>query len=161
MFVEPFASPAVAVQGRRHAGAAGRVPHRRQGCLHDRALCRLPERTQRLARASEFDAHRHVAGFHDGVNEHLPEPRVTFDKFHVVAHASKALDAVRRQQQKLDPQLKGMRWTLLKDADNPNLAQLTDLEALVSQYTTNRTARAWLYREQLRDILERKQINVV
>src|SRR6202171_6434750 len=73
--------------------------------------------------------------FIKGVNEHLPEARVTFDKFHVVAHASKALDAVRRQQQKLDPQLKGMRWTLLKDADKLNLAQLTDLEALVSQYT--------------------------
>ncbi|WP_075357197.1 ISL3 family transposase [Caballeronia sordidicola] len=99
--------------------------------------------------------------FIKGVNEHLPEARVTFDKFHVVAHASKALDAVRRQQQKLDPQLKGMRWTLLKDAHKLNLAQLTDLDALVSQYTTNRTARAWLYREQLRDILERKQINVV
>jgi hypothetical protein len=54
-----------------------------------------------------------------------------------------------------------MRWTLLKDADKLNLAQLTDLEPLVSQYTTNRTARARLYREQLRDILERKQINVV
>jgi transposase len=99
--------------------------------------------------------------FIKGVNEHLPEVRVTFDKFHVVAHASKALDTVRRQQQKLDPQLKGMRWTLLKDADKLNLAQLTDLEALVSQYTTSRTARAWLYREQLRDILDRKQINVV
>jgi transposase len=100
-------------------------------------------------------------GFIKGVNEHLPDARVTFDKFHVVAHASKALDTVRRQQQKLDPQLKGMRWTLLKDANKLNLAQLTDLEALVSQYTTKRTARAWLYREQLRDILERKQINVV
>jgi transposase len=99
--------------------------------------------------------------FIKGVNEHLPDARLTFDKCHVVAHASKALDTVRRQQQKLDPQLKGMRWTLLKDANKLNLAQLTDLEALVSQYTTKRTARAWLYREQLRDILERKQINVV
>src|SRR5476651_617348 len=71
--------------------------------------------------------------FIKGVNEHLPEARVTFDKFHVVAHASKALDAVRRQQQKLDPRLKGMRWTLLKDANKLNLAQLTDLEALVRQ----------------------------
>ena len=61
----------------------------------------------------------------------------------------------------IDPQLKGMRWTLLKDADKLNLAQLTDLEALVRQYRTNRTARAWLYREQLRDILECEQINVV
>ncbi|MBP0593611.1 transposase, partial [Paraburkholderia sp. LEh10] len=40
-------------------------------------------------------------------------------------------------------------------------AQLTDLEALLRQYTTKRTARAWLYREQLREILERKQIHVV
>ncbi|MFP5415253.1 MAG: transposase, partial [Gammaproteobacteria bacterium] len=36
-----------------------------------------------------------------------------------------------------------------------------DLDALVAQFTTKRTARAWLYRERLRAILERKQINVV
>jgi transposase len=96
-----------------------------------------------------------------GVDEHLPDARVTFDKFHVVAHASKALDGVRREQQKTDPALKGMRWSLLKDADKLNLAQLTDLEALISQYTTNRTARAWMYREQLREILDRKQIHVL
>jgi transposase len=99
--------------------------------------------------------------FIKGVGEHLPNARLTFDKFHVVAHASKALDTVRRQQQKANPELKGMRWTLLKDPDKLNLAQLTDLEALVSQFTTKRTARAWLYREELREILERKQINVV
>jgi len=95
------------------------------------------------------------------VGEHLPNARVTFDKFHIVAHASKALDTVRRQQQKADPELKGMRRTLLKDASKLNLAQWTDLEALLRQYTTKRTARAWLYREQLREILERKQIHVV
>ena len=99
--------------------------------------------------------------FIKGVAEHLPNARLTFDKFHVVAHASKALDTVRRQQQKADPELKGMRWTLLKDANKLNLAQLADLEALVRQYATKRTARAWLYREQLREILERKQIHVV
>ena len=99
--------------------------------------------------------------FIKGVSGHLPNARVTFDKFHVVAHVSKALDTVRRQQQKADPELKGMRWTLLKDANKLNLAQLTDLEALVRQYATRRTARAWLYREQLREILERKQIHVV
>jgi transposase len=99
--------------------------------------------------------------FIKGVGEHLPNARVTFDKFHVVAHASRALDMVRRQQQKADPELKGMRWTLLKDANKLNLAQLTDLEALLRQYATKRTARAWLYREQLREILERKQIHVV
>jgi len=36
-----------------------------------------------------------------------------------------------------------------------------DLDALIAQATSKRTARAWLYREHLREILERKQINVV
>ena len=40
-------------------------------------------------------------------------------------------------------------------------SQRADLDAFVSQATTKRTARAWLYREQLREILDRKQINVV
>ncbi|MGF6875739.1 transposase [Paraburkholderia sp. MM5477-R1] len=94
------------------------------------------------------------AAFTKGVSEHLPNARLTFDKFHVVAHASKALDTVRRQQQKADPELKGMRWTLLKDANKLNLAQLTDLEALVRQYATKRTARAWLYRKQIHVVSE-------
>jgi hypothetical protein len=60
----------------------------------------------------------------------------------IAADARAYVDGVRREQQKTDPALKGMRWSLLKDADKLNLAQLTDLEALISQYTTNRTARA-------------------
>jgi transposase len=99
--------------------------------------------------------------FIKGVGDHLPNARVTFDKFHVVAHASAAVDEMRRQEQKTDPSLKGMRWALLKDRSKLNAAQIADLDALVAQYTTSRTARAWLYREQLRDILERKQVNVV
>ena len=35
------------------------------------------------------------------------------------------------------------------------------LDGLLSRMTTNRTARAWQYREQLRDILTRKQPTVV
>lgn len=96
-----------------------------------------------------------------GVAEHLPEARVTFDKFHVVAQASAALDRVRRQEQRSDPDLKGLRWSLLKDRDRLSPAQRSDLDALIAKATTKRTARAWLYREHLREILERKQINVV
>lgn len=96
-----------------------------------------------------------------GVSEHLPAARITFDKFHVIAQASAALDRVRRQEQRTDPALKGLRWSLLKDRDRLNAAQRSDLDALIAQATTKRTARAWLYREHLREILERKQINVV
>ena len=99
--------------------------------------------------------------FIKGVDEHLPLARVTFDKFHVVAHASAAVDKMRRIEQKTDPELKGLRWALLKDRSKLRTEQRNDLDALVAQYTSKRTARAWLYREQLRDILDRKQIHVV
>ena len=99
--------------------------------------------------------------FIKGVTTHLPEARITFDKFHVIAQASSAVDKTRRQDQKTDPDLKGLRWALLKDRSRLSDAQRADLDALVAKVTTKRTARAWLYREQLRDILDRKQINVV
>jgi transposase len=96
-----------------------------------------------------------------GVAAHLPNAAVTFDKYHVVAHASHALDLTRRAEQKRDPALKGLRWTLLKDRSRLSEARQADLDALLSNLTTKRTARAWQYREDLREILNRKQINVV
>ena len=96
-----------------------------------------------------------------GVAEHLPNAQVTFDKFHVVAHASKALDETRRQEQRLDPALKGLRWTLLKDPRRLGPGQRAGLNALVAKVAGKRTARAWLYREQPRVIFNCRQINVV
>jgi transposase len=96
-----------------------------------------------------------------GVADHLPRARITFDKFHVVAHASAALDQTRRLEQRADASLKGLRWTLLKDRQRLSAEARADLDALISQAATKRTARAWLYREGLRAILDRKQINVV
>jgi len=99
--------------------------------------------------------------FIKGVTQHLPNARITFDKFHVVAHASTAVDKTRRIEQKTDPSLKGLRWKLLRDRASLAPEARADLDALIAQATTKRTARAWLYKEQLREILERKQINVV
>lgn len=99
--------------------------------------------------------------FIKGVEKHLPLAHITFDKFHVIAHASAAIDKMRRIEQKTDPDLKGLRWALLKDRSKLRAEQRSDLDALVAQFTSKRTARAWLYREQLRDILQRKQIHVV
>jgi Transposase and inactivated derivatives len=99
--------------------------------------------------------------FIKGVTKHLPNARITFDKFHVIAHASTAVDKTRRIEQKTDPSLKGLRWKLLRDRASLTPSARADLDALVAQVTTKRTARAWLYKEQLREILERKQINVV
>ncbi|HLC35584.1 MAG TPA: ISL3 family transposase [Anaerolineales bacterium] len=99
--------------------------------------------------------------FIKGVGDSLPNARITFDKFHVVAHASTALDRMRRLEQKTDPDLKGLRWTLLKNRQHLTTAARADLDAVLAQLTSKRTARAWLYREQLREILQRKQVNVV
>lgn len=98
--------------------------------------------------------------FIKGCTQHLPEARITFDKFHVIAHASKALDETRRLEQKTAPDLKGLRWTLLRDYGELGATARAELDALLARLTTQRTARAWVYREQLREILDRKQINV-
>jgi len=95
------------------------------------------------------------------VTDHLPNAQITFDKFHVIAHANEAVEATRRIEQKSDPSLKGLRWKLLKDRDSLSQDARADLDAFISQVATKRTARAWLYKEQLREILGRKQVNVV
>ncbi len=56
------------------------------------------------------------------------------------AHASDAVNETRRSEQKVDSEPKGTRWTLLKDRSRLTPAQ--------------RTARAWQYREPLREILD-------
>lgn len=99
--------------------------------------------------------------FIKGVTQHLPNAQITFDKFLVIAHASTAVDKTRRIEQKTDPSLKGLRWKLLRDRGSLPPDARADLDALIAHVTTKRTARAWLYKEQLREILERKQVNVV
>jgi len=99
--------------------------------------------------------------FIKGCGEAFPNARITFDKFHVVWHASTAVDKMRRIEQRTDGSLKGLRWSLLKDRSRLSAEAAADLDALIAKMTTVRTARAWVYKEQLREILERKQINVV
>lgn len=99
--------------------------------------------------------------FIKGCDQHLPNARITYDKFHVVQHANAAVDKMRRIEQRGDKSLKGMRWTLLKDRAQLKPEAAADLDALVNKMARVRTARAWVYKEQLREILERKQINVV
>jgi transposase len=101
------------------------------------------------------------SAFIKGVAENLPNAQITFDKFHVIAHASAAIDKMRRIEQKTDPSLKGMRWKLLKDYHSLSAEAQAKLDGVLTQLSTKRTARAWVYRENLRDILDRKQINVV
>jgi transposase len=99
--------------------------------------------------------------FIKGVGQALPNARITFDKFHVIAHASAAVDKTRRIEQRSNPALKGMRWTLLKDSYSLKPEAAAALHGLITQPKLTRTARAWIYKEQLRETLDRKQINVL
>lgn len=124
------------------------------------------------ALAADLDAHDCPAGqiesvsidmspaFIKGCAEHLPNARITLDKFHVVWHACTAVDKMRRIGQRTDKSLKSLRWSLLKDRSRLKPEAASGIDALIAKMTTLRTARAWLYKEQLREILERKQINL-
>lgn len=59
--------------------------------------------------------------FIKGVTDNLSNARITFDKFHVIAHARQAVDKMRRVEQRTDPAPKGLRWALLKDRSQPRL----------------------------------------
>lgn len=95
------------------------------------------------------------------MNSQLPNAQITFDKFHVVGHANSAVDKTRRIEQRTDESLKGMRWTLLKDVFSLKPAAGAALHGLIIAPKLTRTARAWIYKEQLRELLDRKQINVM
>ncbi len=54
-----------------------------------------------------------------------------------------------------------MRWTLLKNPAHLSRNQRSALNALIAQAAGKRTTRSWQYREQLRAILNRKQVHVM
>ena len=68
--------------------------------------------------------------FIKGVTEHLPNAQITFDKFHVIAHAQPPSMKPAATSKSGDPALKGMRWVLLKDRHRLNAEQRSDLDAL-------------------------------
>lgn len=65
---------------------------------------------------------------------------------------------MRRIEQRADKSLKGMRWSLLKGRSSLRPEAAADLDALIARMNSARAARAWVYKERLREILECKQI---
>jgi len=56
--------------------------------------------------------------FISGMTDYLPKAEITFDKFHVIQALNKALDEVRRMEQKKNPLLKSTRYIWLKNPGN-------------------------------------------
>jgi transposase len=99
--------------------------------------------------------------FISGAQKHFPAAQITFDKFHVVYHASKAVDATRREERRTTPALAKTRWLFLKDHARLTAAERKTFESLRARGTALLTVRAWHYKEWLREILDHKQPNVV
>ncbi|MGH8145043.1 MAG: ISL3 family transposase [Rhodanobacteraceae bacterium] len=90
------------------------------------------------------------AAYQAGTREHCPKAAISFDPFHVVALANKALDEVRRAEVKQVEGLKHMRWGTLKDAANWTHKQIGQMHWL--QRTNLKTARAWRLKQALRAV---------
>ena len=56
--------------------------------------------------------------FIKGVTEHLPNAKITFDKFHILKIINEAVDDVRREEAKTNPLLAGSRYVFLKNEAN-------------------------------------------
>lgn len=96
-----------------------------------------------------------------GIVERPSETRVTYDKFHVIWRASTAVDTMRCIEQSSNNYLKSLHWMLLNYRSPLAQSAGANLDALVARTMILRTPRACVYGEQLREILDRKQIDVV
>ncbi len=85
--------------------------------------------------------------FISGIRTHLPNATMTFDRFHVAAKLSEAIDAVRRDEVATRPELKHTRWLWLKNHATLSAKQQGELHQLMRPSTQLATARARRWRE--------------
>ena len=97
-------------------------------------------------------------GYEKAVRAALPDAQITFDPFHVVASAGRAVDDVRRAEwnakgKSRTPEgkwLKNVRWALRKAPENLTDRQRVALAQI--QQTNAQLFRAYLLKEQLRQL---------
>lgn len=88
--------------------------------------------------------------FISGVGGYLPNANITFDKFHVIQLLNKAMDEVRRTEQKHNPLLTGSRYVWLKNPENLTAKQKKQMETL--RYENLRTAKVYQMKLTFQDI---------
>jgi len=97
------------------------------------------------------------------VRADVPEAdaKIVFDKFHVIAHVTSAVDQVRKQEHKAlaavgDTQLKGTKYAWLKNPKNFSRKAWREFAAL--RDSALKSARAWALEESLRPLWEYKYV---
>jgi transposase len=94
-------------------------------------------------------------GFRKGVREHLPNARRIVDRFHVIKHASEAVDEVGKTEGRGNTLLKKTKYLWLGNERSLSPARLQTKRNLMRQRL--KTARACRMREALRDIYQDSQ----
>src|SRR6266542_4037578 len=84
--------------------------------------------------------------FQRGVRASLPKAYLTWDRYHLVSHATKAVDEVRRAEAKARPELKGTRYAWLKRPEHLTGKQAATLAGLTPASVGLATARAYRWR---------------
>jgi transposase len=87
------------------------------------------------------------ASFIAGIRDNLPNATMTFDRYHIMAHLSTAVDEVRRGEARTAPELHKTRWVWLKNRTNLDASQLRLLNWLTRPSSQLKTARAYKWRE--------------
>jgi transposase len=85
--------------------------------------------------------------FISGIAAHLPNATMTFDRYHLAAKLSEAIDTIRRQELTTRPELKHTRWLWLKNFSNLSVKQRGELHQLMRPSAQLATARARRWRE--------------
>ncbi|WP_077296206.1 ISL3 family transposase [Virgibacillus pantothenticus] len=90
--------------------------------------------------------------FIKGASDYFPEASITFDKFHVIQEANKAVDEVRRNERKTCAELKNTRYAWLKNEENLTKKQKSMLDKLKDSELD--TAKAYRMRLCLQEIYQ-------
>jgi len=93
--------------------------------------------------------------FISGAAKYLPNASLTFDKFHVIQSLNKALDEVRRAEQKQNPLLKSTRYVWLKNPENLTTGQQQKLSSLSRENI--KTAKVYQMKLTFQDIYKNIQ----
>jgi transposase len=96
--------------------------------------------------------------FISGVEEHLPAAAIAFDRFHLMQYMGKAVDQVRREEQKYEKELEKSRYLWLKNPENwkeKEKAKFADLSK-----RDLKTVRSFNLRMKLRALWDQKAEDV-
>lgn len=107
------------------------------------------------SKAINIEQVKHVSmdmspSFISGTMQHFPEAEIHFDRFHVVKLLNEAMDKVRQLERKEHDELKGHKYTFLKNPENLSNKRKKELSELITLFPT--LGKAYRLKELFNDL---------